>query len=61
MKDTDYNSKPGCSTESSNPPSPPGATGGATAEPNYLDYLPPTGYGKKFGPDKIILLCMLCH
>ena len=45
MKATYYDSKPGCSTESSNPPSPPGATGGA--EPNYLDYLPPAGYGKK--------------
>ena len=48
MKTTYYDSKPGCSTESSNPPSPPGATGGAEG-PNYLDYLPPTGYGKNIG------------
>lgn len=46
MKVPYYDSKPGCSTESTNPPSPPGATGGATAaQPNYLDYLPPGGYG----------------
>lgn len=45
VKATYYDSKPGCSTESSNPPSPPGAVGGAES-PNYLDYLPPTGYGK---------------
>lgn len=45
VKPTYYDSKPGCSTESSNPPSPPGATGG-TDGPNYLDFLPPNGYGK---------------
>ena len=52
MKTTYYDSKPGCSTESSNPPSPPGATGGAEG-PNYLDYLPPTGYGKNHGGIKL--------
>ncbi|KAM7428611.1 OTU domain-containing protein 5 [Porites harrisoni] len=61
MKDTDYNSKPGCSTESSNPPSPPGATGGATAEPNYLDYLPPTGYGFSEWEDESILAAVLAE
>lgn len=47
VKPTYYDSKPGCSTESSNPPSPPGATGGSDG-PNYLDFLPPNGYGKNY-------------
>ena len=47
VKPTYYDSKPGCSTELSNPPSPPGATGGSDG-PNYLDFLPPNGYGKSY-------------
>lgn len=59
MKDTYYDSKPGCSTESSNPPSPHGATGGA--QPNYLDYLPPTGYGFSEWEDESILAAVLAE
>lgn len=60
MKTTYYDSKPGCSTESSNPPSPPGATGGAEG-PNYLDYLPPTGYGFSEWEDESILAAVLAE
>ncbi|XP_044167678.1 LOW QUALITY PROTEIN: OTU domain-containing protein 5-A-like [Acropora millepora] len=61
-KVTYYDSKPGCSTESSSPPSPPGATGGATAtQPNYLDYLPPGGYGFSEWEDESILATVLAE
>jgi len=59
MKATYYDSKPGCSTELSNPPSPPGATGGA--EPNYMDFLPPTGYGFSSWEDENILAAVLAE
>lgn len=59
MKATYYDSKPGCSTESSNPPSPPGASG--VTQPNYLDYLPPTGYGFSEWEDESILAAVLAE
>lgn len=60
VKPTYYDSKPGCSTESSNPPSPPGATGGLDG-PNYLDFLPPNGYGFSKWEDESILAAVLAE
>ncbi|EDO28840.1 predicted protein, partial [Nematostella vectensis] len=54
--------RPGCSTHISNPPSPQGAEGGATpVMPNYLDFIPKSGYGLSEWEDERILAVVLAE